>query len=178
MRSPAGVYRPAPTAVTLSIPLRSGTLKRMRHNRLRELLRAGTPSLGTHVISPWPAIYEVVGRSGAFDYVEFVAEEAPFDLHDLDGIGRAVELFPDMGAMIKVDAALRDFTAARAVNAGFDSVLFADIRTADDARAAVRCVRPETPADSGGLGSTAALSGSAAASTPTTCRRCVTWSSR
>ena len=78
----------------------------MRHNHLRELLRAGTPSLGTHVISPWPAIYELVGRSGAFDYVEFVAEEAPIDLHDLDGIGRAVELFPDMGAMIKVDAAL------------------------------------------------------------------------
>ena len=106
-------------------------------------------------ISPWPAIYEVVGRSGAFDYVEFVAEEAPFDLHDLDGIGRAVELFPGMGAMIKVDAALRDFTAARAVNAGFDSVLFADIRTANDARAAVRCIRPETPADGGGLGSKA-----------------------
>lgn len=96
-----------------------------------------------------------MGRSGAFDYVEFVAEEAPFDLHDLDGIGRAVELFPYMGAMIKVDAALRDFTAARAVNAGFDSVLFADIRTADDARAAVQCVRPETPADGGGLGSKA-----------------------
>ena len=123
----------------------------MRHNHLRELLRARKPSLGTHVISPWPAIYEVVGRSGAFDYVEFVAEEAPFDLHDLDGIARAVELFPDMGAMIKVDAALRDFTAARAVNAGFDSVLFADIRTADDARAAVHCLRPETPADGGGL---------------------------
>ena len=52
----------------------------MRHNHLRELLRAGKPSLGTHVISPWPAIYELVGRSGAFDYVEFVAEEAPFDL--------------------------------------------------------------------------------------------------
>ena len=127
----------------------------MRHNHLRELLRAGKPSLGTHVISPWPAIYELVGRSGAFDYVEFVAEEAPFDLHDLDGIGRAVELFPDMGAMIKVDDSLREFTAARAVNAGFDSVLFADIRAAHDARAAVRCIRPETPVDGGGLGSKA-----------------------
>ena len=121
-----------------------------------------------------------MGRSGAFDYVEFVAEEAPFDLHDLDGIARAVELFPDMGAMIKVDAALRDFTAARAVNAGFDSVLFADIRTADNARAAVRCIRPETPADGGGLGSRrrAAPSASAAATTGITCRRCATWWSR
>ncbi len=148
----------------------------MRHNHLRELLRTGRPSLGTHVISPWPAIYEVVGRSGAFDYVEFVAEDAPFDLHDLDGIGRAVELFPYMGAMIKVDAALRDFTAARAVNAGFDSVLFADIRTADDARAAVRCARPETPAD--WARRPAGRSDSAGAITSTTCRRCVTWSSR
>lgn len=57
--------------------------------------------------------------------------------------------------MSKVDAALRDFTAARAVNAGFDSVLFADVRTADVARATVRCIRPETPADGGGLGSKA-----------------------
>ena len=86
----------------------------MRHNHLRDLPRAGKPSLGTHVISPWSAIYELVGRSGAFDYVEFVAEEAPFDLHDLDGIGRAVELFPGMGAMIKVDADLRIIESAQA----------------------------------------------------------------
>ena len=127
----------------------------MPHNHLRELLRAGKPSLGTHVISHWPSIHELVGHSGAFDYVEFLAEEAPYDLHDLDAIGRAVGLFPNMSAMIKVDAALRDFTAARAISSGFHSILFADIRTADDARAAVRCVRPETPADGGELGSKA-----------------------
>ena len=127
----------------------------MPHNHLRELLRSGKPSLGTHVISHWPSIYELVGHSGAFDYVEFLAEEAPYDLHDLDAIGRAVGLFPNMSAMLKVDAALRDFTAARAISSGFHSILFADIRTADDARAAVRCVRPETPADGGELGSKA-----------------------
>lgn len=41
------------------------------------------------------------------------------------------------------------------LRSGFHSILFADIRTADDARAAVRCVRPETPADGGQLGSKA-----------------------
>ena len=151
----------------------------MRHNRLRELLRAGKPSLGTHVISPWPAIYEVVGRSGAFDYVEFVAEEAPFDLHDLDGIGRAVELFPDMGAMIKVDAALRDFTAARAINAGFGSVLSptSALRTTRERRSAAFGPKPRpTAADSDRR--PGAPSDSAAAITPTTCRHCATWSSR
>ena len=52
----------------------------MRHNRLRELLDDGKPSLGTRVMSPWPSVIEIVGHSGMFDYVEFVAEYSPFDL--------------------------------------------------------------------------------------------------
>ena len=51
----------------------------MRHNRLRELLDADLPSLGTHLHSSWPSITELVGHSGMFDYVEFVAEYAPYD---------------------------------------------------------------------------------------------------
>ena len=84
-----------------------------------------------------------------FDYVEFVSEYAPFDLHALDNFCRAVELF-DMSAMIKVDQEPRRFLAQRAIGAGFQSVLFADSRTVEDVRECVRAVRPETP-ESGGF---------------------------
>ena len=52
----------------------------MRKNKLRELLNAGKPTLGTRVQSSWPSIAEVIGHTGMFDYVEFLAEYAPFEL--------------------------------------------------------------------------------------------------
>ena len=120
----------------------------MRTNKLRELLNAGQPTIGTHIHSTWPSIVEVVGHTGMFDYVEFVAEYAPFDLYALDNFCRAAELF-DMSTMIKVDQEPRRFLAQRGIGAGFQSVLFADCRTVDDARECVRAVRPETPKDGG-----------------------------
>ena len=120
----------------------------MRRNKLRELLNAGQPTVGTHLHSTWPSVVEVVGHTGFFDYVEFVAEYAPFDLYTLDNFCRAVELF-DMAAMIKIDQEPRRFLAQRAIGAGFQSVLFADCRTVEDAHECVRAVRPETPADGG-----------------------------
>ena len=39
----------------------------MRPNRLRELLTAGQPTLGTHLHNIWPGITELVGMSGMFD---------------------------------------------------------------------------------------------------------------
>src|SRR5437763_16397755 len=115
----------------------------LRRNRLRELLREGKPSLGTHVLSVWPTITELVGQTGTWDYVEFVAEYAPWTLHDLDNLARAAELFPDFSAMIKIEQDLRGHLAMRAVGSGIQNVLFADVRTADDARACVRAVRHE-----------------------------------
>ena len=56
----------------------------MRRNRLRERLRAGEPSLGTHIHSAWPAVVELAGHAGCFDYVEFVGEYAPYDLFALE----------------------------------------------------------------------------------------------
>jgi len=120
----------------------------MRTNKLRELLNAGQPTIGTHIHSTWPSIVEVVGHTGMFDYVEFVAEYAPFDLYALDNFCRAAELF-DMSTMIKVDQEPRRFLAQRGIGAGFQSVLFADCRTVEDARECVRAVRPETPKDGG-----------------------------
>ena len=75
----------------------------MRPNRLRELLNEGKPTLGTHIHSPWPSVIEMVGQSGMFDYVEYVSEYAPYDLHTFEHIARAVELFDHMSSMIKVE---------------------------------------------------------------------------
>ena len=58
----------------------------MRKNRFRELLAAGQPTLGTHVLSAWPTLLELVGHTRLYDYVEFTAEYAPFDMHDLDNL--------------------------------------------------------------------------------------------
>ena len=122
----------------------------MRRNRLRELLNAGQPAIGTHIHSTWPSIVEIVGHTGVFDYVEFVAEYAPFDLYALDNFCRAVELF-DMSAMIKIEMP-RCFLAQQAIGSGFQSVLFADCRTVEDVRECVRVVRPDMPQDGGYFG--------------------------
>ena len=121
----------------------------MRGNRLRELLNDDKPTLGTHVHSPWPSVVELVGLSGMFDYVEYVAEYAPYDLHTFENIARAVELFDHMSSMIKVEQEPRGHIACRAVGAGIQNVLLADLRTPDDVREGVQAVRAETPETGG-----------------------------
>jgi len=116
----------------------------MRKNRFRELLAAGQPTLGTHVLSAWPTLLELVGQTRVYDYVEFSAEYAPFDMHDLDNLGRAL-VVADLAGMIKIEQQQWTHQAMRAIGSGFQSVLFADVRTVEDARACVRAVRPETP---------------------------------
>jgi 2-keto-3-deoxy-L-rhamnonate aldolase RhmA len=123
----------------------------MRENRLRALLDAGEPSLGTRVHSAWPGMIEVLGHTKMFDYVEFLAEYAPFDLHDLDNLCRAGELH-GLGTIIKIDQEPRTFLAQRAIGAGFQGVLFADCRSVDDARQFVAIARPETPEHGGTYG--------------------------
>ena len=59
----------------------------MKRNLLRELLNEGKPTLGTHVITPWPGMVEVIGQSGAFDYIEYVGEYSPFSLELMDNFG-------------------------------------------------------------------------------------------
>jgi len=121
----------------------------MKNNRLRELLNEGKPTLGTHVIIPWPGIVEVIGRSGAFDYIEYVGEYSPFSLEQMDNFGRAIELFPEMSGMMKVEEQTRGFIAARAIDSGIQNVLFTDCRSADDVRECVVFVRSETPSAGG-----------------------------
>ena len=93
----------------------------MRPNRLRQLLKTDRPSIGTHIHTTWPSMMEVIGHTGVYDYVEFVAEYGPFDLHDLDNLCRAAELH-NLSSMIKVDQEPRGYLAQRAIGAGFQSV--------------------------------------------------------
>jgi len=114
-------------------------------NILRKLLNEGKPTFGTHIVTPWAGIFEIVGNSGIFDYVEYISEYSPWTLPLLDDIGRTMELFPNMAVMVKIDEQSRSIITSRALDSGFQSCLFADVRNADDVRECIRLVRAETP---------------------------------
>ena len=120
----------------------------MRPNKLRELLKSNKPTLSTHIHTTWPSVVEAIGHTGLYDYVEFVGEYGPFDLHDLDNLARAADIY-NMSMQLKVDQEPRGFLAQRAIGSGFHSILFADCRSAADVQECVRIVRPETPEDGG-----------------------------
>ena len=120
----------------------------MRPNKLRKLVQDDKPSVGTRVHSTWPSVVEAIGHTGMFDYVEFLAEYAPFDLYALDNFCRAAELY-DLATIVKVDQEPQGFLAQRSIGAGFQGILFADCRTVDDVQRCVDVVRPETPEDGG-----------------------------
>lgn len=82
--------------------------------------------------------------------MEFVSEYALYDLHDLDNLARASEL-AGISSMIKIEQEPRTFIAGRALAAGIQNVLFADLRTVKDAWEAVRAVRAE-PKGVNGIG--------------------------
>ena len=120
----------------------------MRKNKLREKLKEGVSTLATRLLSVWPGMVEIVGHTGLFDYVEYLGEYTPWNLHDLENFGRAVELF-NMSSMMKVDQNNRAFIAQRALGSGIQNILFTDIRTVEDAKECVRIVRAETPQTKG-----------------------------
>ena len=120
-------------------------------NKLRQLLKDDEPTLGTHVHTTWPNVVEILGQTGLYDYVEFVAEYGPYDLYAFDDICRAAELH-DLGTMIKVEQEPRSWIAQRAIGSGFESVLFSDSRGVEDARECLRIARPDTPEDGGTYG--------------------------
>src|SRR5438445_9299629 len=120
----------------------------MRPNKLRELLKSNKPTLSTHIHTTWPSVVEAIGHTGLYDYVEFVGEYGPFDLHDLDNLARAGDIY-NMSMQLKGDQEPRGFLAQRAIGSGFHSILFADCRSAADVQECVRIVRAETPEDKG-----------------------------
>jgi len=93
---------------------------------------------------------EVIGHTGASDYIEYDGEYSTFTMEQLENLGRAIDLFPNMSSMIKVEEQGRGLIATRAIDAGIQNVLFTDCRSAEDVRECIRFVRPETP-EAGGI---------------------------
>jgi len=114
----------------------------MKENKLRGLLKSGGVSTSTRLWSAWPFYTEVVGSTGNFDYVEFVAEYSPFTDYDLENLARAAELH-NMGTMIKLDFQNRAYVAQKAVAAGFQAVMFADHHTPDEVRESIAAIKPD-----------------------------------
>src|ERR1017187_423458 len=121
----------------------------MKKNVVRELLKAGKPTLSTRMLITAPEIVEMIGRSGAFDFIELLGEYAAWTVTDLENFARAVELFPNMSSMMKVEREPRLFTTQRSLGAGIQNILFADCDTAEEVAEAIRFVKPSTPQDGG-----------------------------
>ena len=121
----------------------------MKKNKLRELLDAGKPTLGIHMLTTSPQVVEIIGYSGALDYIELVGEYASWGLTDLENFARAVELFPHMSSMMKVDQEPRIFITTRSLGCGIQNILFTDVHSAAEVKECIRAVRPETPKDGG-----------------------------
>ena len=120
----------------------------MKQNKFREKLNNNEPTISTHILSTWPSIVEAIGHTGIYDYVEFVAEYGSFDLHELDNLCRAIELH-GMGSMIKIDQSHQAFLAQRGIGAGFESVLFTDVRSVADVKECILLATPDTPPNNG-----------------------------
>jgi 2-keto-3-deoxy-L-rhamnonate aldolase RhmA len=91
---------------------------------------------------------EVLGSTGLVDYVELSAQYAPYDLYALDNFAMAGDLY-DVPTMIKIDPEPRYFMAQRAIGSGFQSVLFADLRSAKEVEDAIASVRAEPKGKNG-----------------------------
>jgi 2-keto-3-deoxy-L-rhamnonate aldolase RhmA len=109
-------------------------------NKIRELLRQNKSTIGTHLSNTWPTLWETVGVAGQMDYIEFGSQYGAWDLHDLDNMCRAAEL-TGLGTMIKIDRNPKEWIAQRAIAAGFNSILFADIMNAREAKECVKAIR-------------------------------------
>jgi len=118
-------------------------------NTLREKLRAGSPTIGTHYLSADPDLPEIIGDTGLFDYAEYCAEYSAFDMRLLYHMTRAGQC-ANLPLMIKLDQEGQGFWAQAALGAGFRAVLFTDIRSPDDVAACHRCIRADSP-ETGGL---------------------------
>ncbi|MDR1538149.1 MAG: 2,4-dihydroxyhept-2-ene-1,7-dioic acid aldolase [Clostridiales bacterium] len=127
--------------------------KGRKPNALRELINAGKPTVGTRLFLSAPIVTEAAGNTGKYDYVEFLAEYAPVNQHDFENIARAAELH-GMGTMVKVDWANRVYVAQKAVASGFQAVLFADHRNAEDVSESVKSLRADCPMEGGRFGFT------------------------
>ena len=121
-------------------------------NTLRGKLNRDAPTVGTHIMFADPDIAEIVGDSGLFDYAEFVAEYAAFDMSLLYHMARAAQCGGGLPLMLKPDQANQAFWAQAALGAGFKGILFTDVRSPEDVDACHRAIAPDTPEHGGWMG--------------------------
>lgn len=112
-------------------------------NRLRELLSSGKSTLCTRIYSRWTYITELVGMTGNYDYIEFLAECAPVTQEEMEHICLAAERY-NMGSLIKIDKENRGYVMQKAVAAGFNGILLTDHKTADEVRESIRFIRADS----------------------------------
>ena len=120
-------------------------------NTFREKLDRGAPTVGTHFLSPDPDMPELIGDTGLYDYGEFCAEYAAFDMQLLYHMARAGQC-ANLPLMIKPDQKSESFWAQAALGAGFKSVLFTDVRTVEDIARCHQAIRPDNPKNGGHMG--------------------------
>jgi 2-keto-3-deoxy-L-rhamnonate aldolase RhmA len=107
--------------------------------------------IGTRILTSWPCVTELVGSSGNFDYIEYVAEYTPFDQHELENLCIAAELH-GLASMIKVDFQNRHYIAQKSVASGFQAILFTDHKTPDEVRESIFNMKSDTPDSRGRFG--------------------------
>lgn len=123
----------------------------MKLNKIRETLDNNGTTVNTRIWSTWSTIVEAAASTGSFDYFEFLAEYAPFSLHDLENFVRTCELY-NTGSMIKVDFQNRGYIAQKAAAVGFQAILFTDHETPEQVKETIQMVSPKTPEDDGKFG--------------------------
>ena len=110
----ATAARPRPRTPPAGTP-QAGTPRRpIRCARISSascFARGGRPSAPTS-IRPGRATVELAGHSGMFDYIELAREYAPYDLFALENLARAVDTFPHMSAMMKIEQQPRTYVAS------------------------------------------------------------------
>ena len=123
----------------------------IQENTFRQALDAGKPTMGTHFLFAEPDIPEMIGDTGLFDYAEFVGEYSTFDMSMLYHLARAAQC-GNLPLMIKLDQEAQGFWAQVALGAGFKSVLFTDVRTAEDVDLCHQAIAPDNPERAGHMG--------------------------
>ena len=119
----------------------------MRRNRVREIFDSDELLLDTRMHSPWANEIDMIGCS-ALNTVQVVAEYGALETLDFENLCRAAEA-NGLGKIIKIDSAGQQLRAQRAIGAGFEAVVFADVHNRSEAQECVRIIRATTPEEGG-----------------------------
>jgi 4-hydroxy-2-oxoheptanedioate aldolase len=107
-------------------------------NRLKELLNAGKPAIGTLVALPSPPAVEILANAG-FDWLVIDSEHGPIDVETLHAMIQATSGTPAVPA-VRVARNL-DWLAKQVLDIGAMGVMMPSVNSREEALTAVRAVR-------------------------------------